>query len=273
MSKALVIKGADFSTNKLATIVISDPVPCTGLTMNKSTASLTSLGATETLSVTKTPADTTDAVTWSTSDSSVATVANGVVTAAGIGTATITATCGQQTATCTVSVSISVDYVLVAGYNPERRSSYGNAATLGKRSNQTDSFHVLAANNANTSVLPIESKDNIDTGTWRFVPIVIPQGVTGFTITSEYEFKVRMEWFDNTRMETTNNKGAYCVEGITTDGGYSGWDQEDYVHSAAYTIPSTTGLNSFCASVLLHNAANTVNSDYASDITITFTMA
>ncbi len=43
-------------------------------------------------------------VTWTTSDASVATVANGVVTAKAVGTATITAIAGGKTATCEVNV-------------------------------------------------------------------------------------------------------------------------------------------------------------------------
>ncbi len=71
------------------------------------------MGGTETLTATVSPDNATDkTVTWSTSDSSVATVADGVVTAVGKGTATITATAtngtditsDDKTATCTVTV-------------------------------------------------------------------------------------------------------------------------------------------------------------------------
>ena len=80
------------------------PVPCTGITLSESTLSFTS-GDPVTLTATVAPADTTDAVVWTSSNPSVATVNNGVVTPVGEGNATITATCGSQTATCSVSVS------------------------------------------------------------------------------------------------------------------------------------------------------------------------
>lgn len=80
------------------------PVPCTGITLSESTLSFTS-GDPVTLTATVEPADTTDAVVWTSSNPSVATVNNGVVTPIGEGNATITATCGSQTATCSVSVS------------------------------------------------------------------------------------------------------------------------------------------------------------------------
>lgn len=62
-------------------------------------------GKTATLVATVTPENTTDTVVWSTSDDTVATVENGVITAVGVGSATITATAGDKTATCTVTVT------------------------------------------------------------------------------------------------------------------------------------------------------------------------
>lgn len=106
MAKALIIKGANFAANRVAVIDISDPVYCTGISLNKSTKAFSSIGATETLTATVTPADTTDTVSWSSSNTNVATVANGVVTAIGLGSATITAACGNYSATCAITVSV-----------------------------------------------------------------------------------------------------------------------------------------------------------------------
>ena len=77
---------------------------CTGVSLNKSSLSFTSLNATQTLTATLTPSNTTDTVTWSSDNNNVATVSNGVVTAKGNGTCTITATCGDKSATCSVTV-------------------------------------------------------------------------------------------------------------------------------------------------------------------------
>ena len=46
MAKALIIKGANFADNKVRTITLSDPVDCTGISLNKSTASITNIGST-----------------------------------------------------------------------------------------------------------------------------------------------------------------------------------------------------------------------------------
>lgn len=80
------------------------PVACTGITLDQSALAFTS-GDPVTLTATVEPADTTDTVVWTSSNPSVVTVNNGVVTPIGEGNATITATCGSQTATCAVSVS------------------------------------------------------------------------------------------------------------------------------------------------------------------------
>ena len=104
MAKTLVIKGADFSTNKVTTVTFGD-VPCTGITLSESSYTITDMDTVE-IEYTLTPTNTTDTITWESSDTSVATVAGGVITPVGIGTCTITATCGTQTATATVVVAI-----------------------------------------------------------------------------------------------------------------------------------------------------------------------
>lgn len=79
--------------------------PINGITLDQTAATLTE-GETLTLTATVSPDDATDkTVTWSTSDASVATVADGVVTAVAAGTATITAKAGEHSATCVVTVT------------------------------------------------------------------------------------------------------------------------------------------------------------------------
>lgn len=88
--------------------VTAATVPVTGVTLNKTSTSLY-VGDTETLTATAEPSDATNKnVTWSSDDTSVATVdASGLVTAVAPGTAVITVTTadGGKTATCTVTVS------------------------------------------------------------------------------------------------------------------------------------------------------------------------
>jgi len=83
-------------------------IPVTGITLDKSTAELTE-GETITLVATVAPDNATDkTVTWTTSDETVATVKDGIVTTLKSGEVTITAKAGEQTATCQVTVKVKV---------------------------------------------------------------------------------------------------------------------------------------------------------------------
>ena len=81
-------------------------VPLEGIDLNQNAITLNKGEKSEPLVVSYNPDDTTDdkTVTWSSSDDDVATVENGVITATGAGTATITATVGEFTAECEVTV-------------------------------------------------------------------------------------------------------------------------------------------------------------------------
>ena len=89
--------------DKIATCTITVVIPATSVVLDKTTATLV-VEETLTLEAIVNPDDTTDKLVWSTSDASVATVENGVVTAVGVGTAVITAEAGNKKATCTVTV-------------------------------------------------------------------------------------------------------------------------------------------------------------------------
>lgn len=86
-----------------ATVTVNVLAPATGLTLDKTRLEL-EYGKKGQLTATVTPPDSTDMVTWSSDEPEVATVENGNVTAKGIGSATITATAGNQKATCEVNV-------------------------------------------------------------------------------------------------------------------------------------------------------------------------
>lgn len=88
------------------TVSVSVTNPAQKVELNKTNLSFTVGDASAKLSATVTPADADDTtVSWTSSDSSIATVKDGVVTPLKAGTATITATCGDKTMTCTVTVA------------------------------------------------------------------------------------------------------------------------------------------------------------------------
>ncbi len=84
--------------------VTAAAVPATSVTLDKTEVTLYP-SQTTTLTETMAPENTTDTITWTSSDAAVATVADGVVTAVGAGTATITAKANDEAlATCTITV-------------------------------------------------------------------------------------------------------------------------------------------------------------------------
>ena len=90
--------------DKEATCSITVVIPVNSITLNQTSATL-KVGETVTLTATVNPDDATDkTVTWSTSNATVATVVDGVVTARKIGAATITAMAGGKEATCVITV-------------------------------------------------------------------------------------------------------------------------------------------------------------------------
>ena len=121
-------------TNLTATceVTVSIPVLATGISLNQTTLSFNAPNQTATLTATITPSNATNkTVSWTSSNTAVATVSNaGVVTAIANGTATITAKTTDGTnliATCTVIVSEVIRINIVtsnAGYSTFYDSHY-----------------------------------------------------------------------------------------------------------------------------------------------------
>ena len=110
--------------------LIIKTVEATGVTLDKTSAEL-SLNETVKLTATVAPSDATNkTVTWTSSDTSVATVSGGTVTAKGKGTATITATTSNgKTATATISVKV-VDVTSVTLDKTEASLDLGETVKL-----------------------------------------------------------------------------------------------------------------------------------------------
>ena len=109
--------------------VLNVVISVESITLNETTLSFF-VGQTETLTATVLPADATDkSVTWTSSNATVASVTNGVVTANAAGTATITAKAGNKTATCAVSVidGVLINGVIWAKYNVSVFDTFASA--------------------------------------------------------------------------------------------------------------------------------------------------
>lgn len=136
------------------------PINTTALAINKTSTTL-NVGATETLSVTRTPASVSyPTISWSSSNTSVATVnASGVVTAVGNGTATITAKTTDGTnisKTCSVTVQTPVSGVTVSPTSLSLNA--GSTYTLTKSiSPSTASNQNVTWSSSNTSVATVNA--------------------------------------------------------------------------------------------------------------------
>lgn len=92
----------DGTLSDSCTVTVSEPEPVEGLTLDRTEAELPEIGA-----VTVLKADGARDVEWTSSDERVVTVNDGILTAAGEGSAVVTAEAGGYTAECAVNVSSS----------------------------------------------------------------------------------------------------------------------------------------------------------------------
>lgn len=141
--------------SKSATCSVKVTVACTSISLNKTLLNFDGVGGSQTLTISKSPSNTTDTVSWSTSNASVATVSNGKVTAVGDGSCTITVTCGSKSATCSVKVITRVNYATMV-LNPNRLTiPTGSSKSFTVTLNPTNT--TIDVN----SITLIESKDSI----------------------------------------------------------------------------------------------------------------
>lgn len=157
MGYALKIKSVDFSDVSLDQVTYIVPIPCTGITLNPSSLTFDTMEESKQITASLTPVDTTDKLMWASSDDNVATVTNGVVTIHGIGTATITATCGEQSATVSVSASSLkiTDIVMVQG----KYTSYDTTKLVPRLETDANDETILMQYSASKPVLHLYNSD------------------------------------------------------------------------------------------------------------------
>lgn len=135
------------ATSTIAGVTVTEPVHATGVTLDKTSASVKQ-GRTITLTATVAPPDAANKnVTWSSNNPSVATVSNGVVTGVATGNALITATTvdGGYTASCTVTVTTSLPPVMLYDFNDATDVSsmaYPNHPNTGDYLNRAEHLYI-----------------------------------------------------------------------------------------------------------------------------------
>ena len=163
------------------TVEPAPQVDVTGVSLNKNSLSLEK-GSNETLIATVTPSNATNKnVTWSSSNTSVATVnSSGKVTAVKAGTATITVTTedGGKTATCSVTVTDPV--ISVTGVSLNK-----NSLSLEKGSNETLIATITQSNATNKNVTWRSSNTSIATVNSSGKVTAVKAGTATITVTTE----------------------------------------------------------------------------------------
>ena len=115
-------------------------VPLEGIELDKSAITMNKGEESEALKVSYNPEDTTDdkTVTWSSENEDVAMVEDGVVTAVGAGTTTITAKVGEFTATCEVTVLSPLESISVVADGDTDSLEVGDTVQLNVEYNPSD---------------------------------------------------------------------------------------------------------------------------------------
>lgn len=255
MARTLVISNADFSVNKLDTVTFAETKPCTALSLDKDTDAITSVGGTSTLVATKTPSDTTDAVTWASSNESVATVAGGVVTAVGCGTAVITATCGEQSDSCTITVT----HVATLGYTINKYLGKGDTKDYLDGGN-LDNFAIGYSTTGDTRRISYDNR------TEDRYPFVIPNGAAKIVITCT-NFKPYGFWMDSAERSSLS---ASVAKALTKD---SFGSAASSAGNRTANIPEKTGEYADMDSVafVFQYTGGTIAESSTDEITVTFT--
>jgi len=195
-------------------------VNVTGVTLAQTEGVLT-VGKTLTLTATIAPTNATDkSVTWTTSDASVATVdGNGVVTAQGLGKATITATAtngtddtsDDQTATCTVTVSTTV--TANEGATGEYWATYYNGTTSFTADENTTVFQAALSG----SSLTLKEVPNREIPATKAVIMKSSSATITLTPASTTETLEGNE-LQGTATSITNPGNAYVLNKTVTNG-------------------------------------------------------
>lgn len=246
MSKALVIKDVDFSENKIETVEFAGDKSCTAVSVSPSTITFTTIGGTQELTITKTPADTTDTLSIVSSNENVCTVVEGVVHVVGIGTATITVTCGNQTAT----VSVTAESLLYSpAWNIGEISKYnttgGEMLILGT---STNSKWILALK----SIAAGPTADVHCNGDHTVYALEIPKGCDTIRVTMDSYIgnSLRVGWWNSANKPYT--QFPTCIEGLERSSSIT-------ILEAGNSLPVVQNADRFMISI----NTNVTRTDYA----------
>lgn len=187
----------------------TDKNTVTSISLNKSSATI-AVGGSVKLTASVSPAGTTNPVSWSSSNTGVATVSGGTVTGKKAGTAKITATCGMRTATCTITVKATT--------TSSGGSSNTSTSNLKTATNTTDghnlrdaagySGNIITSMPKGSTVTLLGDKKEADGLTWYKVKY---GNKTGWTSSYYLKFAKGVKDLKKRVLALTNEEGPEMV--------------------------------------------------------------
>ena len=245
MATTLVIKNANFSVNKIETVSFAEKA-CTDIEINDASYALTSIGGTQNVDYTVTPSDTTDSITWSSSDTDVVTVENGVITAVGIGEAVVTVTCGSHSDTVNVGVTAAFNPTWKVGYQIYDDLSSGNLSYMNCASQSAS-----AGAAQTTGTYPIRNSDGL-------YPYMIPKGAKKIHIVAANCYIGCIF--------SKSDESEYAEYAIVKPGGNRASSTVGIADEYTYTIPD--GVD--CFGLTIRKKSGTMAQEDLANYTVTF---
>lgn len=270
-NNAMIIKNADFSQNKVATIAF-DVIHTTDLELDEHELTLDDLDGTYQLTYVITPYNSDDPVTFDSSDPSVCTVSSdGTLTLHGIGSATITATSNGISDTCSITGVIDMKNITKARsayvMSPSGTSKYSIAGSFDNTTNRNFDIYMLftdvdstkerlnisytyAKEEGGVYVLPdsyvqADTAYLIDTNIGYAVPIVLPENCTRIVCVALNEHYGAQAIFfkSNVRADPSNTSFYYYTAEKAKIAQMSHYD---YVFAKTTEAEVPTGYDSVC---------------------------
>lgn len=227
------------SLSQTVSVTVTNPVQ--KVELDKTSLSFTVGDASAKLSATVSPADADDTtVSWASSDLSIATVKDGVVTPLKAGAATITATCGDKTMTCTVTVAARTIAGVAGSDGTDVSVSAENNAAAGIAQNNSISLVVEEPTNltdaANATISGLEQ------GSTKVADKLDIKLIKDGEVIEDYEgmsFIVRVK-MTAAMKALTNLKVLYVAEDGSTQA-MDTWTEGDYLcfrtsHFSTYVV-------------------------------------
>ena len=248
--------------NKAGAVALTATVPVptvavTSVSLNKASLSFTGTGSSQTLTATVSPSNATNkTITWSSSNTSVATVSNGVVKAVGFGTATITAKSNNgKTASCKVTVNPIQPTGIKA--TPENSTLYGLNGTVKLTANVMPSnatYKAVTWSSNNTHVATVSSDGTVKAVGYG-TAVITAKTVNG--LTSNCTITVKKVEVTSLTIATQPTKTSYYVGDTLNTAGLT--LKATYTNGTAKTISSDFTCN---VSKLTSTGTQTVTVSY-----------